>query len=93
MTLCFVYTIQVDDALLHLEEIETFISKLESCEYSAAVMKQILDEVQKIVDKLNLRSYTNLSNWVKELDSKVSTETMPSCACNSSYCPLFFFSD
>ena len=49
------------------------INKLESCEYNNVVMTTILDDVQKIVDKLNLRSYTNLSNWVKELDKKVSS--------------------
>ena len=54
-----------------MEEIESLVNKLDSCEYNSQVMSQVLDDVQKIVDKLNLRSYTNLSKWVKELDQKV----------------------
>ena len=53
-----------------MEEIESLVNKLDSCEYNSQVMSQVLDDVQKIVDKLNLGSYTNLSKWVKEL-SKV----------------------
>ena len=62
---------QVDDAMQHIEDIDSSITKLEQCEYSSAVMAQVLEDIQKVVDKLNLRSYTNLSKWVQKLDSKV----------------------
>ena len=55
----------------HIEDIDSSIIKLEQCEYNSAVMVQVLEDVQKVVDKLNLRSYTNLSKWVQKLDTKV----------------------
>ena len=43
-----------------------------SCEYEIEKFGEILDEVQKLVDNLNLRSYTNLTRWVNDLDLKVT---------------------
>ena len=63
--------IQVDAGLHHTEQIGYLVNKLESCEYDHSVFKQILDDVQNLVDYLNLRSYTNLSRWVTELNEMV----------------------
>ena len=42
-----------------------------TCEYRYQNFRDILDQVQKLVDDLNLRSYSNLSAWVVELDKQV----------------------
>ena len=63
--------IQVDAAIHHTKQIGNLVNKLESCEYDHSVFTQILDDVQNLVDYLNLRSYTNLSRWVAELNEVV----------------------
>ena len=65
--------IQVDAAIHHTEQIGYLVNQLESCEYDHSVFKQILDDIQNLVGNLNLRSYTNLSRWVAELNQVVCT--------------------
>ena len=45
----------------------TLIGGLASCEYKITKFSEILYEVQKLVDNLNLHSYTNLTRWVNDL--------------------------
>ena len=47
------------------------MGSMETCEYRYQNFRDILDQVQKLVDDLNLRSYSNLSAWVAELDKQV----------------------
>ncbi len=61
-------THQVDDVLSYTERIEVLVGSLEQCEYQYATFKDGLDQVQKLVDDLNLRSYSNLAAWVEDLD-------------------------
>ena len=63
---------QVDEALQHSEEIESLVGNLSSCEYEVSMFTEVLEQIQKLVDNLNLRSYTNLSHWVAKLDQRVS---------------------
>ena len=71
----------VDEALHHTEKIYmyTLIGGLASCEYEIAKFSEILDEVQKLVDNLNLHSYTNLTRWVNDLDLKVTAGVICTC--------------
>ena len=47
------------------------MGSLETCEYRQPKFKEVLDKLQKMIDDLNLRSYSNLSQWVAELDRQV----------------------
>ena len=62
---------RVDEAILHNEELEKEITQLSSCDYSKETYSEILERIQKIVDDLNLHSYSNLQKWVAELDTRV----------------------
>ena len=63
---------RVDDVLLYTTQIDTLVLSLETCEYRVAVFKDVLDQIQKLIDDLNLRSYSNLPAWVTEIDLQVS---------------------
>ena len=67
----FKFQERVDDVLLYTTQIDTLIASLETCEYRAAVFKDVLEQIQKLIDDLNLRSYSNLPAWVMEVDSQV----------------------
>ena len=47
------------------------MGSMETREYRYQNFRDILDQVQKLVDDLNLCSYSNLSAWVVELDKQV----------------------
>ena len=63
----------MDEALQHSEEIEGLVGNLSACEYEVSMFTEVLEQIQKLVDNLNLRSYTNLSHWVAKLDQRVSS--------------------
>ncbi len=62
---------KVDDVLSYTDRIEDMVYSLETCEYKAGLFKDVLEKIQKLVDDLNLRSYSNLVAWVGHLDGKV----------------------
>ncbi|RUS77140.1 hypothetical protein EGW08_015096 [Elysia chlorotica] len=62
---------KVDDALSMEEEIDVEVRSLETCTYSASNFREILGRIQKAVDNLSLRSYSNLPQWVASLDEQV----------------------
>ncbi|CAK8687664.1 unnamed protein product [Clavelina lepadiformis] len=62
---------KVDD-LLEIDALITAeVQSLDSCQYGFHSFSEILARIQKCVDDLNLRSYSNLSFWVKRLDQRV----------------------
>lgn len=69
----FVFQERVDDVLQYTIQIDALILSLETCEYRSAVFKDVLDQIQKLIDDLNLHSYSNLTAWVMEVDSQVSS--------------------
>ena len=69
--LIFNFQERVDDVLLYTTQIDALVLSLETCEYKYAVFKDVLDQMQKLIDDLNLRSYSNLSAWVKDIDLQV----------------------
>jgi hypothetical protein len=62
---------KVDDVLSYTDKIDGLVCSMETCEYKTKTFKVILEQIQKLIDDLNLRSYSNLSAWVKHLDNKV----------------------
>ena len=67
---------KVDDVLSYTDKIDMLVSSLETCEYRSFTFKDVLDKIQKHIDDLNLRSYSNLVAWVGELDEQVCMLTM-----------------
>ena len=63
--------LQVDEVLSYSHQIDGLIGSLETCEYRHQMFRDLLDQLQKLIDDLNLRSYSNLSLWVAELDQQV----------------------
>lgn len=47
------------------------IKSLESCVYSNKTISDILNRIQKSVDNLSLKNYTNLQKWILWIDSEV----------------------
>ena len=68
----------MDDVLSYTEQIETLVCSLETCEYNSGVFRQVLDQMQKLIDDLNLRSYSNLHQWVTNLDKQVCATVVDS---------------
>jgi dynein heavy chain 1 len=62
---------KVDDLLIVDEEIDVDVRSIETCSYSANNFKEILAKIQKAVDDLSLRQYSNLHAWVAKLDGAV----------------------
>jgi dynein heavy chain 1 len=53
------------------EQIDVDVRSLETCAYSANTFADILSKIQKMVDDLSLRQYSNLQQWVTKLDEEV----------------------
>ena len=62
---------KVDDLLSIEEQIDVDVRSLETCAYSANTFADILSKIQKMVDDLSLRQYSNLQLWVTKLDEEV----------------------
>ena len=62
---------RVDDVLSYTNQIDALISSMETCEYRSQNFREILDQIQKLIDDLNLRSFSNLPSWVAEMDKQV----------------------
>lgn len=61
----------MDDLLAIEEQIDIDVRSLETCAYSANTFTEILGKIQKMVDDLSLRQYSNLAQWVAKLDEEV----------------------
>lgn len=61
------YTFQdrVEELLQIDEEITIEVRALETCSYSATVFRDIIEKIQKAVDSLSLKQYSNLGKWVE----------------------------
>ncbi|KAK4049755.1 dynein heavy chain [Microbotryomycetes sp. JL221] len=54
-------------------EVALNVDRLATCMYSSSAFSEILSNVQKTIDKLNLEGYTNLEAWVSQLDANIET--------------------
>ncbi|XP_045484392.1 dynein heavy chain, cytoplasmic isoform X1 [Pieris rapae] len=62
---------KVEDLLAVEEQISVDVRSLETCPYSAQSLAEILSRLQRAIDELSLRQYSNLHLWVQRLDEEV----------------------
>ncbi|XP_063237430.1 dynein heavy chain, cytoplasmic isoform X2 [Bacillus rossius redtenbacheri] len=62
---------RVEDLLVVEEQLDVDVRSLETCPYSAHTFADVLAKVQRAVDELSLRQYSNLHVWVARLDEEV----------------------
>ncbi|RWS14208.1 Dynein heavy chain: cytoplasmic-like protein [Dinothrombium tinctorium] len=62
---------KVDELLIINEKIEGEVRSIDTCAYSSSIFAEILSKIQKAVDDLSLHRYSNLNEWVKNLDDNV----------------------
>lgn len=70
----FSFQEKVDDLLTYNDKASKLIQSLEKAALTKAALSEILNDVQKIVDHLNLKAYVNLDGWVKTLDQQVENK-------------------
>lgn len=56
---------RVEELLQIDEEITVEVRALETCAYSASTFRDIIEKIQKAVDSLSLKRYSNLGKWVE----------------------------
>lgn len=66
-----VFQEKVEDLLVVEEQLDLDVKSLETCAYSASTLADILSKIQRAVDDLSLRQYSNLHIWVTRLDQQV----------------------
>ncbi|OXU17488.1 hypothetical protein TSAR_016702, partial [Trichomalopsis sarcophagae] len=62
---------KVEDLLVVEEQLDVDVRSLETCPYSANTFSDILIKIQKSVDELSLKNFSNLHIWVSRLDEEV----------------------
>ncbi|XP_071453347.1 dynein heavy chain, cytoplasmic isoform X3 [Hetaerina americana] len=67
----FSFQEKVEDLLVVEEQLDVDVRSLETCPYSANTFADILAKIQRAVDELSLRQYSNLHIWVSRLDEEV----------------------
>ncbi|OXA50597.1 Dynein heavy chain, cytoplasmic [Folsomia candida] len=67
----FQFAEKVDEVLSVEMQVSVDIKLLESCAYSAKTFGDILAKIQKAVDDLSLKQYSNLTKWVQHIDTEV----------------------
>ena len=55
-----------------VEQIENNLDQLYSCPYKRVNFSEILNEIQKQIDYLSLKGFSNISQWAASLDQEVS---------------------
>jgi dynein heavy chain 1 len=68
-----IYTFQerVDELISVENSIDLELKSLDSCHYKQQSFQDILGKIQKSVDDLSLRLYSNLAQWVQQLDEQI----------------------
>ncbi|CAI2172645.1 16667_t:CDS:10, partial [Funneliformis geosporum] len=64
---------KVDALITSYDDISRLIEDLKTCAYKSRKLQLNLDKIQKVIDMLNLESYSNLNTWVSQLDKRVET--------------------
>ncbi|CAG0913348.1 unnamed protein product [Notodromas monacha] len=72
--LVFAFQEKVEEVLSMEEQIEADVKSLETCAYSSSTFAAILKKIQKTVDDLSLKGFSNLHAWVSRLDSDVESK-------------------
>ncbi|KAJ3372368.1 hypothetical protein HDU91_003796, partial [Kappamyces sp. JEL0680] len=58
------------------EEISSLIAELGSIRYDHATFSACLDGIQKLVDKLNFESFSNVEAWTAQIDTQIEAALM-----------------
>jgi dynein heavy chain 1, cytosolic len=62
---------KVDDLVLVERQIDIELRSLDTCMFSANAFADILNKIQKAIDDLSLRQYSNLTDWSLKIDEEV----------------------
>ncbi|KAK3805063.1 MAG: dynein heavy chain [Linnemannia elongata] len=62
---------KVDSLIAIYDDIMKLIDELPVCSFVHTTFSGIILRIQKLIDRLNLESYSNLDQWVSQLDAKV----------------------
>lgn len=62
---------RVDDVNEKIKTIGELIQSLKSCKYERKAFEEIMDAIQKIVDEMQIRGFSNMHLWLNELDKKI----------------------
>lgn len=62
---------KVDSLIAIYDDIMKLIDELPVCAFVHSTFSSIILRIQKLIDRLNLESYSNLDQWVTELDAKI----------------------
>lgn len=62
---------KVDSIITADNDLSSLLSQLETCSYTSKSFHRLLEQIQRVVDALNLRSFANLGDWVAKVDSEV----------------------
>ncbi len=65
------YREKVDELITVETTIEQFLKQLDTCDYTDIKFHDILYEIQKYIDNLSLKLFSNLPQWVAKLDDEV----------------------
>ncbi|KAI9204677.1 dynein heavy chain [Polychytrium aggregatum] len=66
-----VFQEKVNTALLIYNEINLAVEELKSCVYLKSKLMEILDRIQRDIDRLNLEAYSNLEEWTEQIDQRI----------------------
>ncbi|KAJ3101821.1 hypothetical protein HDU97_001047 [Phlyctochytrium planicorne] len=66
-----VFQDKVNSAISIFDEIKACLDELRACAFSQDKLQDVVDKVQRAIDRLNLESYSNLDSWTTELDSQM----------------------
>ncbi len=62
---------KVEELLASDLAIDKLLIQLDICKYDYSVIADIMDRIQKLVDELGLKTFSNLPEWVQRLDNRV----------------------
>ncbi|KAI8066635.1 dynein heavy chain [Gongronella butleri] len=66
-----VFQDKVESLIGYYDELNKGIDEMKSCPYQAERFEDILGHIQKLIDRLNLENYSNLEQWVSNLDKRI----------------------
>ena len=65
------YDEKVTELIKCLDKIDIEMDAIDTCQFDKSVISQILRTIQETVNKLILNNYSNISEWVENLDQTV----------------------
>ena len=62
---------KIEDLLISDTVIDKLLAQLQICKYDSRIIADLLAKIQKIVDEISLKMFSNLPEWTLRLDKKV----------------------